>query len=515
MFKFLQSIGNLNTYSIYELLNEEKIEYVFRGNINEQISDGILSLAEVSLEEQKDFSKISKRIYFILIEGLQNITRHQEHLENIEDYNDGFIVIQRKEDGYVITTGNACKKEDVGNLRNILDKINNLSEDELNEYYRNILTNNTFSSKGGAGLGMIEIARKSGNKIAYDFQKISSSHSYFYMQTYISPNKKDISEGFRSLENLKEIHKYFIKNNILFNMTGILTHNKLVYLVGLLESYFNRQSVFRNKFFSILIELLQNVGKYAESIELSGVIGKHSILFVTSEKTHLGLIVGNFIRNHNVENFLNYIDKINSFTIEDLYKLRTETLSKFKKDTDFSINGLGLIDIRLRSKKLLDIEYKKISDYYNFVALKVKIDHIQKTSIEALDILPSTSTPNVTFDQEKGLFSISGNSFPEDSNFFYEPIITWLKKNFDSFNKNSVFEFNFLYLNSSTRKEIIKIFNLLEQINSKTQIQIKYFYVKDYEDTFEFGIELKNIFKTVNIEMIQIDKEEEEKETTE
>jgi hypothetical protein len=42
-----------------------------------------------------------------------------------------------------------------------------------------VLSNGTLSSKGTAGLGMIDIARKSGNKLEYQFLPIDDKNSFF------------------------------------------------------------------------------------------------------------------------------------------------------------------------------------------------------------------------------------------------------------------------------------------------------------------------------------------------
>jgi hypothetical protein len=60
-----------------------------------------------------------------------------------------------------------------------LEEVNNLSPDELKEYYRQSLSETEFTEKGGAGLGIIEMARKSGHKLKYEFTKINNEYSFF------------------------------------------------------------------------------------------------------------------------------------------------------------------------------------------------------------------------------------------------------------------------------------------------------------------------------------------------
>ena len=46
---------------------------------------------------------------------------------------------------------------------------------EIKQLYRDTINNQDFSSKGGAGIGMIDMARKTGNKLLYDFYDVKDN----------------------------------------------------------------------------------------------------------------------------------------------------------------------------------------------------------------------------------------------------------------------------------------------------------------------------------------------------
>ena len=54
-----------------------------------------------------------------------------------------------------------------------------MNSSELKAKYLEKLSRTKLSDKGGAGLGLMDIARKSGNKLQYDFENISSQISFF------------------------------------------------------------------------------------------------------------------------------------------------------------------------------------------------------------------------------------------------------------------------------------------------------------------------------------------------
>jgi hypothetical protein len=95
-------------------------------------------------------------------------------------------MIGKSEDGYKIITGNYILNENVSGLKKRIDEINALTKEELKEYYKQVLTNGEMSLKGGGGLGIIDIARKSGEKLEYEFLPITDNISFFILNIKIN-----------------------------------------------------------------------------------------------------------------------------------------------------------------------------------------------------------------------------------------------------------------------------------------------------------------------------------------
>ena len=64
-------------------------------------------------------------------------------------------------------------------LKEKIDKINSLSKDELKDMYKFILNHQKISAKGGGGLGLVDIARKTGKKLVYKFYDYNDIYSFF------------------------------------------------------------------------------------------------------------------------------------------------------------------------------------------------------------------------------------------------------------------------------------------------------------------------------------------------
>ena len=88
--------------------------------------------------------------------------------------------------GYRILTGNFIRTVEVPALEEKLAKINAMDPEELREYYREKLGTTELSDRGGAGLGFIDMARKSGQKLEYNFQPVKDGIHFFTFSVAIN-----------------------------------------------------------------------------------------------------------------------------------------------------------------------------------------------------------------------------------------------------------------------------------------------------------------------------------------
>jgi hypothetical protein len=83
-------------------------------------------------------------------------------------------------------TGNPVRKKVIAGLKANLERINALDKDGLKDLYKQIIQGATLSEKGGAGLGFVDMARKSGEKLWFDFPEMSEAQSFFCMKVNVS-----------------------------------------------------------------------------------------------------------------------------------------------------------------------------------------------------------------------------------------------------------------------------------------------------------------------------------------
>ena len=95
-------------------------------------------------------------------------------------------MIGKEDTDYYVITGNYILNEKVNAVKEKLERVNRCDKEELKKLYQEILSNEGMSDKGTAGLGMIDIARKSGQKLGYDFHYVDENYSFFSLEAKIS-----------------------------------------------------------------------------------------------------------------------------------------------------------------------------------------------------------------------------------------------------------------------------------------------------------------------------------------
>jgi hypothetical protein len=177
-------------FDFYEKKEDDKIMLSFKGEITSDLLSSILKILESKLDHTGDEPRLRKKVYNVFVECLQNLYHHNDGADiNLPgaDQSALFLIGRNSESNYRIITGNYILNSNVEGLKSRLDKINSLNREELKAHYMNTLNNEEYSGKGGGGLGMIDIARKSGHKIIYDFKQLNEQFSFFSLIITIAP----------------------------------------------------------------------------------------------------------------------------------------------------------------------------------------------------------------------------------------------------------------------------------------------------------------------------------------
>ena len=175
-------------YELHKSMMANSVILVYEGDFTQETTKSILTMAERNLDSSGEESTIKKRIFNVMVEALQNIVKHSDEVKTPErgKHHAAIFLIGNEESRYSIMSGNPVRKEHVEALKASLEKINGLDKDGLKELYKDIMKNSTLSEKGGAGLGFVDMARKSGEKLEWSFVDVDDEFSFFCLKVNIA-----------------------------------------------------------------------------------------------------------------------------------------------------------------------------------------------------------------------------------------------------------------------------------------------------------------------------------------
>lgn len=149
---------------------------VFSQNLVSSLTESVENLI-ISIGDKR---MVVKRMFSILIEGLQNLRLHGE-LDS-QGMQSGFLILSNDDHAYTLILSNIIKNKDVTTISHYIDTINGYSKEELKSKYSSVLSNEFMSEKGGAGLGLITTRIKSGNPLGYEIFPLSEDQGLFVLK---------------------------------------------------------------------------------------------------------------------------------------------------------------------------------------------------------------------------------------------------------------------------------------------------------------------------------------------
>jgi len=366
------------TKRIRDKMMKSRLMFVYRGVVTNENSIPLLMLLEKEMENSEFAHVGRKRLFMFVLESLQNVSRHSDRNEHAGM---SIVVYSKTDSGYTVATGNALPSKNVNDLKTRLDEINKLHPDEIRDAYKKMLVNSELSDKGGAGLGLLEMAKKTGNKLDYDFTRLGKDHSYFVLSKTV--NSLGIGEHYGDAEkpflgkNISQLERLMAKSNLFFIWSAHISPDVEREVLTLTETKLSEEDVemnIRRRVFSVLIEIMENVAKYSPGKEPEEQFGM-PVAMVRFEDDVYSITTGNLIRNDDVTELRNKLDLINKndkLGLKELFRISIsgQTLSSE------STGNMGLIDMARKSGSKLVYKFEQINELYSYYTLMVKVEDL-------------------------------------------------------------------------------------------------------------------------------------------
>jgi sialic acid synthase SpsE len=176
----------MDLFQLREQFSRDGILMCFNGPFSHSIIEEIGIAIRNHLAAENIARMAVQDVFAIYIEMTQN-ARNYLTRKNISpaDAGSATIVIARRGESYAVTSGNVVLKEDIEQLRSRIDHINALEPDELKKLIRQQLRAEVPAGATGAGIGLMEMAKRASNRLEYSVRDIDGGHSFFTLTAQI------------------------------------------------------------------------------------------------------------------------------------------------------------------------------------------------------------------------------------------------------------------------------------------------------------------------------------------
>ena len=181
-----------NVLEYNKMLAEHNISVIYSGPIWAGGIDGIAELLQRKLDIDNLPRSTSKSIFAVFVEQMHNMLMYSAEKEHFQteseqtDVSKGIFMLGKKSETYFIKSGNVVTEYSADILKKRIDHLNNLDKQELKKYFKEkTRAENDNSESKGAGIGLIEIARRATSKICCNFTPHGEGLIYFSMSVEI------------------------------------------------------------------------------------------------------------------------------------------------------------------------------------------------------------------------------------------------------------------------------------------------------------------------------------------
>lgn len=165
-------------------LEEYKVLICFSGQFSQGIVEQLCEFIKEQMTEGEGAKYNPMKVISIFVEQAQNIINYNLENKNHRYYDQivesSIVTIGKTADGFFVTSGNILDKRDFEPLVEKIKFLDSLDSVELKKHYKEVMRKDTPAVNGrGAGLGLIQMARKAKSPIEYMNYSVNDQLIYF------------------------------------------------------------------------------------------------------------------------------------------------------------------------------------------------------------------------------------------------------------------------------------------------------------------------------------------------
>lgn len=165
--------------TLFEALRGDRFAFGYSGGFHDDHTARLIALGESVLEDAP--GNLRSRLAFVLVEAYQNIIRHRAELPPglADGAGRSLFTLRCQAAGQQVVAMNPVANTTVPRLQEVLRRLEGLDKGQLKELFLARLQEGDSGSTRGAGLGLIEMTRRSGERLGHALHQLGPDHGLF------------------------------------------------------------------------------------------------------------------------------------------------------------------------------------------------------------------------------------------------------------------------------------------------------------------------------------------------
>jgi len=261
-------VKEVSLIEYYNRFRTDDLTLAYFGSFNDSITEKIIDLSESFLDRNK-LGSLKRKTVFLVAECFQNVARHGKEnkviSKDLSIENAFFMRLQN--DQLHIASANPIPNEKIGFLTERIEYLNKLSKDDLYKLYKSVLAEGTFSDKGGASLGLIEMARKTGHDLNFHFEPHTKDQSVFYLMLSLKSSELGISDNSKKkiFDEIIQLDKELFQSNRYILLKSDFSQETILPVIQMIENNLKESDssyLLKRKILHASVEMMQNIGRH-------------------------------------------------------------------------------------------------------------------------------------------------------------------------------------------------------------------------------------------------------------
>lgn len=176
-------------HTLHGLFAGRGIAFVYSGSFPDEHTARLVDLGEQLAQQAGNTRSLRNKLAFVLVEAYQNIVRHRAPLPagTVEGSGRSLIALRSSDHGHEVIAMNPVRHSEQPRLEQLLGQLHKLDMEQLKELFLERLQGNSTSQRGGAGLGLIEMARRSGQGLWHRLDPLGDDLDMFSLRILLGP----------------------------------------------------------------------------------------------------------------------------------------------------------------------------------------------------------------------------------------------------------------------------------------------------------------------------------------